>query len=203
MKAYFYKDMHTMTTAAITLPEWKKMTSKYILPIAVLALLTTYPVFAVEPGSGKSPFHPPQTEAERALDAIFKQAIDDLYDDQVNYGNRGHAGYIEKKIEVYPDTFSSALIAAWKKASTEKPMKKGDYCPYKKFCGADHEPVTCTTDSPDYFFFRQESLNEYEAIITTSWPGSEKVLGTYRLLKVHDKWQIDGISCGKDKFNMP
>jgi hypothetical protein len=149
-------------------------------------------------------FHSPHYETEKALDAILKQEIDDLFTDQDNYENRGQSGYVEKQVEMYPNTFSPALITAWKKASMEVPQKRGEYCNYKKLCNSDYDPVTCTADNPDYFFFRQERANDYEAIVVTSWPWSGEVLGTYKLVKVHAKWQLDGIACGgNEKFNMP
>jgi hypothetical protein len=143
-------------------------------------------------------------EAEKALDAILIQAVDDSYNNGFNIAYRGQPGYVAKKVPVYRVTFSPGLIAAWKKASIGKPLKSGEPCYYPKLCGADYDPVTCATSNPDYFFYRQERANDHEAIVVTEWPGSGKVLGTYKLIKVHAKWKLDGIACnGKDKFNMP
>jgi hypothetical protein len=149
-------------------------------------------------------FHSPHYETEKALAAMLNQAVDDTYSAGFNISHRETPGYIQKKVTVYPDTFSPGLIAAWKKASVEKPLKSREPCYYLKLCGSEYDPVTCTANNPDYFYYRQERANDHEAIVVTSWPGRREVLGTYKLIKVQAKWQLDGIACsGKDKFNMP
>jgi len=151
-------------------------------------------------------FHAPRTEPEKALAAIQDREREDLYAAVDSFEDQASPGRARKVREIYPDTFSPELIAAWKQAAQGFPARASEFCIYEKVCGIGYDPVSCTGDYPEYFTYRQERAEDQDgqkAIVVTSWQDEGAILATYWLVKTRGKWQVDGIACaGGNRFNI-
>lgn len=151
-------------------------------------------------------WHAPATPEERALDAILKSA--DRDDNQLDnlLGGRG-PGDFHRTFD-YRAVLTQRLISAIRRAEA-KLVKRN--CGGKYFdgeiCGLDFLPIECTQDTNDKYLYRTEIQNKSEAKIDYAWPANKwsttSLVASYKLVKVADKWKIDGIKCGNSRtFNM-
>lgn len=145
--------------------------------------------------------HPPESTAERTLDGILKHA--DYDDKQLDnlFGGRGQKNY--RPTADYTKVLTPPLLAAItakQKAMVQKDCggqyRKGD------ICGMDSSPITCAQDTSDSYLYRTESSSDDRAEIAYYWPGTDKPVATYRLVRQADSWKLDGIRCTDgDDFN--
>jgi hypothetical protein len=145
--------------------------------------------------------HPPATTAERALDGILKHAdqdpdlLDNLFD------GRGQRPF--RPAEDYTKVLTAPVIAAM--SAKEKALVQAACAGhYRKgeVCGMDFSPITCAQDLSDSYLYRTETSSEDQADISYYWPGTNKPVATYRLVRQGQTWKIDGISCaGGYDFN--
>ena len=147
------------------------------------------------------PLHPPATSAERALDGILKHADSDGQQLDNLFGGRGQHNFHASAD--YSKVLTAPLLAAI--TARQKAVVQAD-CggQYKKgeLCGLDYSPITCAQDFSDTYLYRTQSSGEDRAEITYYWPGTDKPVATYRLIRQAETWKIDGIRCtGGDAFN--
>jgi hypothetical protein len=137
---------------------------------------------------------PPATIAERALDAILKHADQDpdLLDNL--FEGRGQRPF--SPAEDYTKVLTAPVLAAM--AAKEKALVQaacGGHYRKGEVCGMDFSPITCAQDLSDSYLYRTETSGEDRADITYYWPGMNKPVATYRLVRQAQTWKIDGISC--------
>lgn len=145
--------------------------------------------------------HPPASTAERALDGILKHADYDSNQLDNLFGGRGQKNY--RPTADYSKILTPPLltaITAKQKALVQKDCggqyRKGD------ICGMDSSPITCAQDTSDSYLYRTLSGGEDRAEIAYYWPGTDKPVATYRLIRETETWKIDGIRCTDgDSFN--
>jgi hypothetical protein len=140
--------------------------------------------------------HPPATTAERALDAILKHADQDP--DQLDnlFDGRGQRPFVPA--EDYTKLLTAPVIAAM--SAKEKAMVQaacGGHYRKGEVCGMDFSPITCAQDLSDSYLYRTEASAEDRADISYYWPGTDKPVATYRLVRQAQTWKIDGIRCAE------
>lgn len=151
------------------------------------------------------PFHPPASEAERALDAILQRAgadPDPLSNLLEGRGRRGFRPSVD-----YAAVLTPALLASMR--STERALLRrncGGQYRQGEICGLDFVPLTCAQDSAESYLYRTQVARPGEAVIAYRWPGENRTpVATYRLIHQGGAWRIDGIRCseGMPGFNLP
>lgn len=172
-----------------------------LLRVAFLCLLfTTFSAQAIRP---ELPFHPPQTPAERALDAVLHRANVDPNPLSNLLDGRGEPGF--RQTVDYSAFLTPALVAAI--AQVERDLVRqncGGRYRSGEICGLDFVPLTCAQDSSETYLYRTQATQPGEAIITYRWAGSDRrAVATYRLLYRKGSWRLDGIRCaeGGQEFN--
>jgi hypothetical protein len=170
------------------------------LSSAILSAICSRPAFAED-----SKFHPPQTEAEIALDKIF-----DLEDKDSNmlFFALAMPYYHPPKDTGYAQLFTKALLKAWRKKEADLVRENcGGKYREGEICGLDFDPITCAQDRPDKFVFRTIKSGKESVSIIAAWPQSvndERYFKYYKLVKEEDVWKLDGVYCREsDNFNMP
>ena len=131
-------------------------------------------------------YHPAQSAAEQALDHAFHLEIS---------ANTAHLAGL----------FTPQLRNAIANADGERARENCGEDRTKGACGLNYDVLLCAQNTPDVFLYRTISDSGEKAIVAYAWPGSGADTGMYRLIKVGDKWEVDGIDCsgkGADKFNM-
>jgi hypothetical protein len=172
------------------------------LLILFFALLLFLPAAcAAEKPANRPQFHPPQTAAERALDAIFH--AEKISEGEMNYFILKRPGYNRRKGETYSHFFTESLLDAWAKAG-KKDIDEGCGGVYKgEICSIDFDVLTCAQDVPDAYFYRTIKTQDSKAIITYSWPEDQRDGSHYLMVKTGGGWKLDGVDCGeKYKFNI-
>lgn len=146
-------------------------------------------------------FHPADTVAEKALDAILAHSRED---DRVNQFLMGLPWYVPTQKDNYQDMFSRALqqdIAAQEAAVVQRDC--GGTYRDGELCGLNFDPVSCSQDPAEAYAYRTLSLISGTAIIRAQ-ALTTTALNTYYLIKDHDHWMIDGIDCGDGvRFHIP
>jgi hypothetical protein len=150
------------------------------------------------------PFHPPETEVERALDAILHRADSDTHLLSNLLDGRGGRGF--RRTLDYAPLLTPALVAAIARAERALLRQNcgGRYRP-GEICGLDFGPLTCAQDSNEVYLYRTQVTRPDEAIVAYRWPeGGRAAVATYRLLRRGGAWRIDGIRCGEGmpSFNL-
>jgi hypothetical protein len=148
--------------------------------------------------ANRSQFHPPQTEAEKALDHILIMDRDDryLYDFIFKLPNRA-----KNWDKDYSRFFTKRLQAIWEKKYLSIPEESegGRY--------VDSSFITCGQDAPDQNLYMTVKSDGHEAYIDTTWPElakDTKLPSTpyYKMIKEDGLWKLDGTGCGEElRFN--
>jgi hypothetical protein len=140
------------------------------------------------------PFHPPQSEAERALDAILRRVDADPDPMASILAHRG------RPTVDYTAMLTPPLIAAIGRAERELVRRNcGGRYREGEICGLDFVAVTCAQDSNESYLYHTGLARPDEAVIAYRWPGQgHGTAATYRLLRRDGAWRIDAIRCGGD-----
>jgi hypothetical protein len=160
---------------------------KRLLVLSFTLLLFLPTACAAEKSANKLQFHPPQTEAERALDAVLHTGGD---------ANKG--------------TITKGLLDVITKIEEKK---KSGTCtgsegvPDALLCEAVDSVLTCGAIFHDAYSYRTTSANDHEATVDAIWSKfvADRAArwSTYRLVKNEGIWALDGIDCGGlYKFNI-
>jgi hypothetical protein len=177
----------------------KKMKTKLIFFLLLLYItLPLQSAFAKKP----PPFHPPKTEAEKALDRIFMKSDSD---DNLFRFILNRPDYNPSKNYGYERFFTKELLKSWRE--TEADIKKGQHCNYNEgLCGMDISPITCGQDGAGHLF-KTIKQTDNEAIMTyiseeifKLYPDT-KTPYFYKLIKQEGIWKLDGVDCDEVKFN--
>ena len=176
------------------------MAKKYISCFALLILCVACPALAMKeaPAPDKAfvqTFHPPQTEAERALDRILEL-------DRADHGNL--TAFIWKlpdrdrsKDEYYSTFFTPGLQDAWEKYYLGVPEEPegGRYVGFS-FIGCGQESL------PQYFYMTVRGNKKMAYIAVSDDQGAndapDGVLPPYRMIKEKGSWKLDGAKCFND-----
>jgi hypothetical protein len=181
--------------------------------IFFLAVLLTLPLaYAGKKSADKPQFHPPQTEAERALDKILTRAKTDS--DMTFYAlgephydpplGSSHARLVPPEDRGYSNLFTEALVKAWreKEKSLVQQSCGGQYIA-GELCGLDYDPIFCAQDYTDSFHYYTVDSGKNAAVIEYSFPDTGYLLATYGMIKDQQGWKIDRVTCRDgDKFNV-
>lgn len=176
--------------------------------ISFCVLILSRAAFAtsdIQPGqtdSAPAVFHSPDTEAERALDAILK--LSDQEPGSSWFAVK--APWREKADDVkFQGLFSKVLMDSWAEAErTAVEINCDGHYIDGENCGIDIHPITCAQDSVENYIYRTIASSSADAIIEYGWPQSSKPIATFRLLRNDDGWVLDGVACtGYLRFNMP
>ena len=142
-------------------------------------------------------FHAPQTEAERALDAILKSAGKDAAELDNLLEGRGKPGF--RPTVDYRRVLTDALLrairdaeAALVKRDCDGAYRDGD------ICGLDYDPLVCAQDTAARYLYRTDAQQADTARISYAWPDQSKLAATYQLVRTGGRWKLDGIRCGAD-----
>jgi hypothetical protein len=199
------------------------MKPRYFFPLFLLALFIASPVFAAEKSADKPQFHPPQTEAEKALDHILQL---DHADTQLAEFAVKDPGYDRSKTSAFSHLFTQPLLGAWEKGEKDSVSREcGGKYKDGWICGMDINPISCSTSDDDWpdehrsYLYRAIKRNTSEVIltykvvisytasdarrITQMLPDSKRDRFFYRMVKDKDRWKLDGVVCDNYyHFNM-
>lgn len=147
-----------------------------------------------------SSYHFARSAAELALEKIIRldEADRDLYPFVIGRPSR------KAKLDGYYNglgLLTDDLLKSVRKAEVDSVQQNcaGQYIA-GEMCGIDIHVPTCAQDLlEDRYLFRTQQQTQDHAIVAYRWPGYEEPVGTYRLIKLGDRWVLDGISC----FNAP
>lgn len=174
------------------------MKTRFLLLVFALLVTTTACASGESPGT----FHPPQTEAETALDRVLKIADEDEGD--MLYFALNIPG--QKKDFSY--LFSEKLLQSWRKAEKEAVQEtcNGFYVDGES-CGLDYNPIICAQDIPEHYLYHTQTESAHEVLIASIWPQyihDPQHQKAYRLIKNKaGAWVLDGVNCGEgEAFNM-
>lgn len=179
--------------------------------LLLLALLfIACPAFA----EGELQFHPPQTEAEKALDKILRFDIDKklgeyFFNDFNEKTPADYPRYDPSKAKKYSRMFTNALQKTWQEAETKENFKLGK--------SIDEDVIVCMDFKPVFIalpVYRTIQSGVSSVFIEQSYPDdatkkfypgyTRYPVNTYRIIKNHGTWKMDGIKCSDVyKFNMP
>ena len=160
--------------------------------IALLFLILTAPAQAAD-----TAFHPPQTEAERALDKILRSfgVNDDLggfiFDDP---------GYNHARDQEFSLLFTQDFLNRYAREEKAQVKKScgGKYPPDGRPCDMleDNLPIYCGNDHPDDFLYRTIKSDQQHAIVTYRWPDTPlEGYAFYRFINDNGVWKLDDIKC--------
>jgi len=147
-------------------------------------------------------FHSATTEAELALDRAIRLSDSD----------RNAIDFLAKRPrdnssdERYAGIFTSKLEKAW--ASEEQSLVQSE-CGGRyldgEICGLDYNPFTCAQDFSEngYRYASTPARRSDAMIVALVWPGIDRMVATYRMVRKGNRWLVDGVRCegGRD-FNM-
>jgi hypothetical protein len=156
-----------------------------------------------KPPTTQESFHIARSPAEKALDGIIRRADKD--DNVIEYV-LGTPYYDAKKDDGYSRLFTKKFLraAAKKEADLVKKSCDGKYT--DEICGLDSSPILCAQDfSEKGYLYRTIEGDGHKAVIYYLWVGDnpDNLKTFYRLIKVGNKWKLDGVHCGNGlKFNM-
>lgn len=169
------------------------------LLLPCIALLFTAGCAAASPG--KTTFHPPQTEAEKALNNIFERD---------RTGDLNMYAYILGRPDYKPEDdpgYNKLMTSSFIQATREKERQlvrdncAGEYREGET-CGIDiHLPV-CGQDMTDLgFAFQTTHETPTESYIRYVWLEHLKDAEPYgkpdiKMIKSNDRWLLDGLDCG-------
>jgi hypothetical protein len=156
-----------------------------------------------KPPTTQESFHIARSPAEKALDGIIHRAEHD--------GNMFHyvlrtPYYDAKKDTGYSRLFTKEFLraAAKEEADLVKKSCGGKY--EDDICGHDSDPILCAQDfSESGYLYRTITNDGHKAVIYYLWVGDnpDNFKTFYRLVKIGNKWKLDGVHCGDGlKFNM-
>ena len=164
------------------------------LPLMAVAALAVRP---------ELPFHPPRTEAERALDAILHRvdADPDPFPNFLNgRGRRGFGPTVDCGALLMPALIAAIAAIAAMVGAEQTLLRRncGRRDRPDEVCGLDFVPLPCAQDSNETYLYRTQVTRSDEAIVAYRWPGEGRdPAATYRLLRRGAVWRIDGIRCGE------
>lgn len=163
--------------------------------LLLLTLLLPLPAFAAG-------FHPPASEAERALDATIKRAQTDAA--MKGYLLRAPATYGVLGDE-YGKLYTKGLMNAWSETEANLVYQQcgGDY-QTGRHCGIEYNPVTCTNFNYENYVYRTDAdADPNAAVIAYRLPEGIQIIATYYLVKRDGAWKLDAVDCVVgDKFNL-
>jgi len=175
-------------------------------PLSIAILSVWLSGLALHPGARadepEATFHSPTIAAEKALDAAIRNS--DADSDMFFF-------LVKRPRDIgkdrnYSGLFSANLQNSWKLAEN-KLLNEECGGKYKsgEVCGLDYNPLTCMQDLfEDGYGYRTDSLSHNKASISYRWIKSDGgPIATYRLVRIHGRWLIDGVRCSSGaKFNM-
>lgn len=138
-------------------------------------------------------FHPPRTQAERALAHIL----------HLDYSDKSFRSFILKATERnktldknYANLFTLKIERAWEEAYLSiapEPESKNDerYVPIGF--------ILCGQESSSHYLYATATEDESEAYISVVWPGepvsTEHMRHPLRMIKENGMWKLDGVKC--------
>jgi len=142
--------------------------------------------------ANRTQFHPPQTEAEKALDHILM--LDNTDGNNLGLFMFRMPGRHMLKDDDFSPLFTQPLLDAWFKAYMSIPQEEGG----ERYVDIDF--ITCGQDTPDNYLYATVKDDGREAYINTAWPqfvDNTKVstLPPYRMIKEAGVWKLDGVKC--------
>ncbi len=146
-----------------------------------------------------SSFHAPATDAEKMIAEILK--LDDSSTPSLFHYLTGYPKPFanDRYATMFTQDFRNSVLSTNHEAL--KQNCGGKYIE-GEICGLDINPVSCTQDKSDDYFFRTEQQTTHQAIISYAWPENQDASATYRLLKDAKGWKLDAVSCPRYlKFN--
>lgn len=168
----------------------------------VFAICAAMAGYACAGESARDGFHPPETEAERAIAKILELNSSETYSTSLDYYL---IGYRHSPNDAYYATLITKSLrdAVIKAEQAELDENCGGKFIDGELCGMDINPVNCSNDMLDAYFYRTERQTDDEAIVSYKWPGElNDSAATYRLRKIAGHWMLDAISCtGYISFN--
>ena len=171
-----------------------------VLSSAILSAVCWRPAFA-----GDSKFHPPQTEAEKALHEIIDLEAkgSNLFAFALGIPEGDPA-----KTKRYGQFFTKAFLTALRKAEADLIQSNcGGIDREDEPCGFDFDPLLCAQDTWDVYVFRTIKAGEASATIIAiglEVENHEEAYHYYNMTKEQEIWKLDGIDCLKGfTFNMP
>lgn len=168
-------------------------------------------LFISPPAAGqtfkKPQFHPPQTSAEKYLDALLMQSA---RDDNIHEYLLGRPSYEVNKDSGYNQWVTTSLVMAIrdKERSLVKENCNGAYRD-GEMCGMDIHLPFCAQDISDRaFLFHTLEQTADQALIVYAWQEhldqqAFTASPRFRMIKEKNLWKLDGLDCGKDyRFNI-
>ncbi len=181
---------------------------KYFSLLLLVVLLASPIAGAAEKPASQSLFHPPQTEAEKALNALLER-------DRKGDGNMyeyilGRPWYDAEKDPGYNRWMTQAFVDSVR--TEEKKIVQED-CNGRyhegEICGIDFHLPVCGQDMTDIgFFFQTTREMATEAYISYVWAEhlNQAVLQEepdFKMVKQNGVWKLDGLNCSRGyTFNM-
>ena len=143
------------------------------------------------PALGAAPFHPPQSPAERALDAMLHRA--DADEGQLaNLLGRPDADH---RFD-YRTILTAREIGVLREQEHDMVENDcGGHYREGEVCGFDYSPVTCAQDQLEHYLYRTVEVKADRTMIDYAWPPESKTVAQYTLVKNQTGWKIDMIEC--------
>lgn len=173
--------------------------------IILLMLFASLPAPAQ---AGNSVFHPPLTEAEKALDAIFEK---DRHNDANMYAYiLGRPDYNSAKDTGYAHLMTAAFLHAVRQQEKDQ-VRTNCQGQYREgeICGIDVHLPLCGSDTSDIgFLYHTMRQSETVAYISYIWAEDKENAALtpssqIRMRKEDGVWKLDGVSCDNTmNFNM-
>jgi len=174
---------------------------RLLLAVLLALPLVASPARAVRP---ELSFHPPATEAERALDAALRRA--DADPDFLSNLVEGRGGPSYRRTADYSALLTPTLVSAITRAERALVRRNcGGRYRTGEICGLDASPLTCARDSAEGYLYRTRVSRRDEVFVAYRWPGpGRQAVATHRLLRRDGVWRIDGVRCaeGGASFNL-
>lgn len=139
-------------------------------------------------------FHPPSTEAERALDAVLGLGDNEAGSyDFLTDRDGGRKTHGAKFLRYFSPSLLTAIAAHERKLVRQN---CGGVYVEGELCGFDVSPLTCVQDMPaDGYHFVTERTQVNSVQVAIGWESNGAAIARYRLIKNPGRWVIDAISC--------
>lgn len=162
------------------------------LVLSFALLIASSAACAVKNPAGQPQFHPPQTEAEKALDHILMLDQTDRYLASFVFKVPERALSRDKK---YSRLFTQGLQNAWEKSFKSSPLGDDGTMHY-----VDINFITCAQDAPKKYLYATGKDDGHEAYIEPAWPEFvnnpvSPPFFPYRMIKEDGAWKLDGVKC--------